>query len=110
MKCTDAVLIHLTQGMLAIVDKSDWPRVRRHKWRVSRSSGKGRKLGEPYAATTIKGRKVYLHRFLTGEPGGMIVHHVNNQTLDYRRCNLEVTTVEDNRRKQIYRRKKYRSK
>lgn len=42
---------------------------------------------------------VYLHRFLVSCPEGFVVDHVNGDTLDNRRTNLEVVTVSENNRR-----------
>jgi hypothetical protein len=37
-----------------------------------------------------------MHRLIMNPPEGMVVHHINNNGLDNRRCNLEVTTTRQN--------------
>ena len=89
----------LTKGYVAIISKSDWKKVRKYKWHVHTSKGSKRKHGFPYARTTVKGKKVYLHRFifdnLTKE---YEVDHINHQTLDCRRENLRIVTPEENKK------------
>lgn len=79
----------------ALVDPQDFLRVKRYKWYAHIAKGKNKKPGQPYARATIEGRKVYLHRFIMGLAGGVSselhVDHMNHQTLDCRRSNLEVT-------------------
>lgn len=74
-------VVTLTQGCVALVSKEDWPLVSRHRWHAVRVAG-----GRIYAATTINGKRMYLHRFLV--PGFAVVHHRNNDGLDNRRDNL----------------------
>lgn len=89
-------VIVLSDKFCAIIDASKARRVKKHKWHVHVSRGKGRNEGQPYARTTIKGKKVYLHRFLTECPAGFHVDHRNHQTLDCRMVNLEITTHTEN--------------
>jgi hypothetical protein len=66
------------------------------------SAGSGRKFGQPYARASIKGKKVYMHRFIMNAEQGSHVDHINHMTLDNRKSNLrEVhpTTNQKNRRK-----------
>lgn len=83
-------LIELTQGYWALISPNDYRRVRKYSWHVHKSRGKGRNYGQPYARATIEGRKVYLHRFITGAENPLHVDHLNHQTLDCRRENLEI--------------------
>lgn len=102
-------VIELTQGYVAIIDAEDYRKVNRHSWRVHRSAGKDKKLGEPYARACIKGKNVYLHRFVMNAQPGMVVDHKNHQTLDCRKCNLEEvdhTTNQQRRRNAIAKRKR----
>lgn len=43
-----------------------------------------------YAMSEISGRRVYMHRFVTGAPKGLDVDHRNGNGLDNRRENLRV--------------------
>jgi len=86
-----ARVIPLTKGYVAIVSQEDFRRVNRYKWRVHMSAGNKRKPGAPYARTDIKGKGIYLHRFIMGLPDPIMpVDHLNHQTLDCRRTNLEL--------------------
>lgn len=48
-----------------------------------------------------QGKKIYLHRFLMDSPEGLIVDHINHQTLDNRRENLRVVTHSENMKNRI---------
>lgn len=85
-----ARVIFLTKGYVAIVSEQDFPRVARISWHVHMSAGTKKKPGQPYARANIDGKKVYLHRFITGAADYLQVDHKNHQTLDCRRENLEV--------------------
>ena len=103
-------IIKLTQGYVCVVSKEDYKMLNKYSWAISRSGGKGRKLGEPYAATTFRGKKLYMHRLIMGEPKGLVVDHINNQTLDNRRYNLRAITQTENRRNSIDIKNKFRKK
>lgn len=89
-------VIELTQGYITVVSTTDYKILKKFSWRITRSGGKGRRQGEPYACTTINGKKVYLHRLLMGSPRDMVVDHLNQQTLDNRRENLKIVTHSEN--------------
>lgn len=103
-------VINLTQGFICVVSNEDFTRLSKYAWRVSHSKGKGRKYGEPYAATTIKGKKFYMHRLIMKNPVGKIVDHINNQTLDNRRENLRIVSHKENMRNRIDRKLKFSKK
>lgn len=55
-------------------------------WRLDR-----RRVGTDYCYGLVDGKKVYLHRFLIGNPGKADVDHINGDGLDNRRgVNLRV--------------------
>lgn len=101
-------IIVLTKGFVAVIDADDFRRVNRHSWYTHHSKGSGRKHGQPYARARIKGKNVYLHRFIMEAPEGTHVDHRNHQTLDCRKSNLKVTSRDDNmnNRRSIGRQKK----
>lgn len=43
-----------------------------------------------------RGPKIYLHRFITNVPKGMVVDHINGNKLDNRRENLRICTQSEN--------------
>ena len=64
-----------------------------------------------YFSAVIKGKRVYLHRFIMNAPKGMVVDHINHLREDNRKCNLRVCTKSQNNRnlscKGYYFNKKY---
>lgn len=84
---------------VAVISTVDFRRCNRYSWHVHFSKGKKRKSRHPYARATIKGKKVYLHRFITDCPPGYEPDHKNQCTLDCRRENLEIVTREENLRR-----------
>ena len=51
-----------------------------------------------YFSAVIKGKRVYLHRFIMNAPKGMVVDHINHLREDNRKCNLRVCTQQENTR------------
>lgn len=92
----DVAYIILPGGERAIVDASVLPDVvdGYGKW-CANTSGTG---GGPYAvARRMCDRKlVKLHRIVAGAPAGLVVDHVNHNTLDNRLENLRVVTQAEN--------------
>jgi hypothetical protein len=82
--------IPLTKGYAALVSDEDYAELSRHKWHVS--GGK-----KPYAVRIINGRqRVYMHRYLLGDPEGFLVDHIDGNSLNNQRENLRLATHEQN--------------
>lgn len=84
-------VLPLNRGLHAVVDDDDAERVSAYRWHANEV-----RPGAFYAATMIRGRRVYLHRFLLSAPRGFPVDHANGDTLDNRRANLRVATFQQN--------------
>jgi len=85
-------MIPLSKGYFAKIDLADADLVCARKW-----SAVEPQPGRVYAhCVGPDGRHVYLHRFLTGAPKGVLVDHSNGDTLDYRRDNLRLATPAQN--------------
>lgn len=87
----DTIVIPLSNGGFALVDRSDLPLVCGSTWR---SGTNGRHT--QYALAKIDGRDVTMHRMLTGALTGQHVDHINGNGLDNRRANLRVCTHSQN--------------
>lgn len=85
--------IPLTKGRVALVDDSDCGLLACWRWCV----------GNRYAQSRIKGKLVYMHRFIMQAPDGVSVDHINGNTLDNRRVNLRLATHRENMRNQKFR-------
>lgn len=86
--------IFLTRSMVAIVDRKDLKLLSDRAWHVCKSSS------GIYAVTNEgkrpERRKVYMHRLIMGVTDKRQIHHINGDTLDNRRCNLEVCSQQKN--------------
>jgi len=79
----------LFMDIYAIVD-DDQSHLAELEWKVKCVSG----FLYPYHSSPTKDHKT-LHREVVGNPTGMHVHHVNGNTLDNRRSNLQILTAEE---------------
>ena len=81
------------RGLIILIDRTDAEEVHRFSWHAIPV-----KNGRFYAGARIKGtsKRITLHRLLMRPPPGTVVHHKNNNGLDNRRANLEVTTQRQN--------------
>lgn len=87
--------ITLTQGKVALVDDDVFEWASQFKWHAAKDRRNYyvvrntlQKLG--------KRRFVRIHREIMQPPEGMQVHHVNGDTLDNRRENLQICTCQQN--------------
>jgi hypothetical protein len=82
--------ITLTQGRFAEVDCEDAVALRVFKWRAFRAGGTW------YAATTIGGKTVLMHRLILGAKDGSTVDHKDHNGLNNRRGNLRLCSTSQN--------------
>jgi len=94
--------IALTQNKYAVVDDEDYKDLSQYKWHADHD-----RAGNWYALTNIrtsskslKYKRVRMHRMLLNPPPGMIVDHVNHNTLDNRRSNIRLCTPSENQANQ----------
>lgn len=88
---SDAVVIEIGQGFVTWVSPEDTGRARAMLWHCKPS---GLSI---YAVATDRslhkdGRKLRLHHFIAGRVDGLVVDHINGNTLDNRRPNLRHVT------------------
>lgn len=87
--------IELTQGMVALVDDDDYDRLMAcGSWHY----GQGYARREFRANGKRKG--VLMHRFIVGEPDGLIIDHIDGDPLNNQRANLRLCTHSQNVRNQ----------
>lgn len=79
--------IPLPNEQFAIVDDDDYQRISQYKWHVMSN----RNNSQAYAVTKIR-----MHRMIIDAPIGVMVDHINGDTLDNRKCNLRVCTNSQN--------------
>lgn len=92
------VAVELAGGYLAVIDEADAEAVCRHAWHVDV------RHGSAYARRTVRltpgrgGKKSsqYLHHVVLPREHGLVVDHINHETLDNRRCNLRLVTPREN--------------
>lgn len=91
----NACYLTIRGGVKVLVDKADVPLLRRFKWFPLRSAS------STYVVTRkIRKKVVYtirMHRFLLNAPDFLKVHHINHDTFDNRRSNLQQITEREHR-------------
>lgn len=96
--------IPLTRGFVALVDDEDFEFASRWKWYAA-ATGPSRRYNYAcrgvWAPESRARRTVLLHRELMGNPVGLVVDHINGDTLDNRRCNLRACTHAENLRNKV---------
>lgn len=90
--------LELNRGQVARVDKNGYEKARHLNWRAQYYP----KLNQFYAVRgkMIDGKFVltFLHRFLMDAPDGMVVDHINHDTLDCRFENMRLCSHSENMR------------
>jgi hypothetical protein len=82
--------IPLTRGKFALVDAADYDRLSRYKWSAVERNGKW------YACRRENRRIVWMHRQIMKAPKGMVVDHIDGNSLNNRRSNLHLCTPRQN--------------
>lgn len=86
--------IKLTQNQKTKVDDADYEWLSQWNWQAIKN-----KWGYRASRTTTQNGKevhIMLSRLIMGFPEGLVVDHINGDTLDNRRCNLRVCTTQQN--------------
>lgn len=93
--------IKLTQGVVALVDDSDFEELNKYRWRTDK------RKNNTYARRSVwdKEKKTngveYMHNRILQTPVGMHSDHMNHNGLDNRRSNLRVCTAQENNRNRL---------
>jgi hypothetical protein len=87
--------IPLGNHQFAMVDAADFDWLNRYTWRLI-----GGPQGAVYAGRIEHGRIIYMHREIMQTPPGLVVHHINHNPVNNRRCNLHNCTTTQNGRNQ----------
>lgn len=87
--------IKLTKGKSTIVDDEDFDNLSQYKWHANNCSGYyyAQRMGNK-----INGyqKKIKMHRVIAGDVKGLVIDHINGDTLDNRKSNLRVCTQRQN--------------
>ncbi len=88
----------LSNGYTALIDAEDLAKISRWHWhgRFCKPSIYAARTARRTVNGIRKVVNIYMHRFLLDAPAGMQVDHLNSDTLDNRRSNLELVTAEEN--------------
>lgn len=89
--------IPLTQGMVALVNDSDFERLSKYTWYSKRTSGKRLEFyAQRDDLASGLHKHIYMHREIMAAPSGLQVDHINFDGLDNRRDNLRLCTRSEN--------------
>ncbi|TXH58878.1 MAG: HNH endonuclease [Desulfurellales bacterium] len=89
--------IQLTKGFTTIVDDDDYEWLSQWQWHAHQS----RRDWYACRSQAVDGGgqiTVRMHRLILGAPDGMVVDHINRNSLDNRRSNLRIATRTENLR------------
>lgn len=80
--------------LVTLIDTNNLPKAEQliNNWYACKCS----KSGNFYVEGTVEHTTVLLHRFLLDAPEGMVVDHINHNTLDNRKSNLRILTHAEN--------------
>lgn len=85
---------NLGEKCLFQVDEEDADKIAPYRWTTRRS----RSSGKPYIIRYCGKRALRLANIIMGLPNGIIVDHINGDSLDNRRINLRIATNAENLR------------
>lgn len=89
-------IIKSTNGYDIKVDDEDYEWLSQWKWCVVKNKNYKRVYRSFWIKETKKKSAIAMSRQIMDSPKGMHVDHINNDTLDNRRCNLRVCTMSQN--------------
>lgn len=87
----------LSRGLVAIVDEADYEFLSQWKWHAT-SRNYAARNNENWGSSPNAKRTILLHAVIMNPPEGMVVDHINRNTLDNRRRNLRNVTPHENAR------------
>lgn len=86
------VIFNNTKGMFTIIDTEDYTKIKQFCWFLKESYAKANSKG------SVKAHNILIHRIIMSCPSGLVVDHINGDTLDNRKSNLRVCTIAQNTR------------
>lgn len=93
-----------------LIDDEDYDKIKNYTWHIS----KGILNYNFYIRHDIrkngKLKSIIMHRLIMNCPDGMVIDHINGNTLDNRKCNLRICYQKDNTKNRIKRNTKTSSK
>lgn len=94
-------IIPLSAGFSTHVDDADYQALARHTWHALQTPN--HTYASRYTPCPEKGRRrIYMHREILQAPSGMLVDHIDRNSLDNRRSNLRLCTYSQNAANAIY--------
>ena len=89
-----------THGIhMVLIDEEDWDRVSQHIWHLNKND-RNKHKNVYYVVTGSKNapkRRTRLHRLIMNCPDNKVIDHINGNTLDNRKINLEIVDRKDNK-------------
>ncbi len=94
----ECAVVHLTKGLFALVDASDWLRIfSMGKWQANGVPG-----GEYARLNSKRHGRIFMHNAVLATPAGRYPDHRNRRRLDNRTSNLRVATKAQNSANSFY--------
>lgn len=90
-------VLHKGEEFWALIDKEDIEKCNQHNWTVLYCKD----CDNRYLHTQINRKWITLHRFVTDCPEDKVVDHINHNTLDNRKVNLNICTIFENNKNSI---------
>lgn len=90
------LLLSKNKNISTIISEEDYEWASKYKWSASLCSNKGNHYAMRVEITNGKRKSFKLHREITKCPKGMVVDHINGNTLDNTRQNLRIVTHKEN--------------
>jgi hypothetical protein len=77
-----------------LIDDEDYDRIKGYNWFVNKQRNSLRVSRTKVIDNKIT--SIILSRYIINAPEGMVVDHINHNTLDNRKCNLRICTHQEN--------------